>query len=82
MLAVFFVVRRYVLLFREFHYFVEGCEGVVSADGVAFCVAYMVVCRDEDADCICRGWKVREKLGTRGKYRVRVQERELLMFVA
>ena len=52
--------RKYVSLAGEFHDLVEGGVRVVASDGIAFRVADVVVCCDEDADCICRGWKVRE----------------------
>jgi hypothetical protein len=46
----------YVSVSGELHDFSERVERVVAADVVPFCVSYVVVCCDEDADCVCRGW--------------------------
>jgi len=52
----------------ELHDFVEGFNGVVSSDWIAFCVAYMVVCCHENANCVCPGWlwHVRSSMEVRG----------------
>lgn len=71
----------YVMFSCELHDFVEGFHGVVSSDWIAFCVAYMVVCCHENANCVCPGWlwHVRSTMEVRGRYRTWVQQPEQLV---
>jgi hypothetical protein len=50
--------EEYVSIAGEFHDLVEGGVRVVASDGIAFRVADVVVCCDEDADRVCCGYGV------------------------